>query len=273
MSDYGSLQPDAGDGSVGGGSDDPFEGLSEYGKNYVQTRVTDESHRPIVAQHLREWDRGANAQFQKIHGDYRPYRDLGDLQTVTQSVNFVRRMQADPVGTLKLLVEGEFIKPEDLQGLIPQSQIPSAPTGETDEEQRLARLLDQRLGGVTKQQETLAQQLQQFQRQQQDQQGRQELDRAISHLKQRHGADFDDFAETQTLALAANANIPLDQAAEMVLQGLNKFAQRKVPPRAGFSMPGVGSPASFNKKPEDLSDEEARKAYVAQELMRRAQER
>lgn len=275
MSDYGNLQPGAGDvGSASDGSDDPFEGLSEFGKNYISTRVTDESHRPIVAQHLREWDKGANAQFQKIHNDYRPYRDLGDINTLQQSVNFVRRMQADPVGTLKMLVEGEFIKPEELQGLLPQQQ-PQNVGGEPQDEleTKLAKLLDQRLGGVTKQTETLAQQLQAFQREQQSNQGRQELDKAINTLKSKYGSDFDDFVENQVLALAANAQIPLDQAAEMVMQGLNSYAQRKTPPRAGFSMPGVGSPASFNKKPSELTDDDERKAYVANLLAQRMNQR
>lgn len=274
MSEYGDPTQGGIDPSAQSGSEDPFEGLSEFGKNYIQTRVTDESHRPIVAQHLREWDKGANSQFQKIHNDYRPYRDLGDIQTLQQSVNFVRRMQADPVGTLRMLVEGEFIKPEDLHGLIPQQTSPQGGNVEegSDLEKTLAKLLDQRLGGVTKQTETLQQQLEAFQREQLQNQGRQELDKAINTLKSKYGSDWDDFTENQVLALAANAQIPLDQAAEMVFSGLNQYAQKKVPPRAGFSMPGVGSPASFNRKPEDLNDEDARKAYVAQELMRRMQQ-
>ena len=266
MSDYGSLQPGTDPGSAGSGSDDPFEGLSEFGKNYIQTRVTDESHRPVVAQHLREWDRGANAQFQKIHSDYRPYRDLGDIETVKQQVNFVRRLQADPTGTIRLLMESEFLKPEDLQGLVGTSTPPAgAPSGDSELEQTLSKLLDQRLGGVTKQTETLAQQLQSFQAQQQENEGRAQLDKAISTLKTKHGGNWNDFVENQTLALAAQARIPLDQAAEMVIDGLNQFAQSKVPPRAGFSMPGVGSAASFNKNPAELEGDQL-KAYIANRL-------
>lgn len=269
MSDYGDLQGGSGDGSADSGSD-YLEGLSDFGKNYISTRVTDEGHRPVVAQHLREWDKGANAQFQKIHNDYRPYRDLGDFNTVQQSVNFVRRFQSDPVGTLRTLVEGEFLKPEDIQSLISNGQLPATAQGgdqpKSEMEQTLERLLEAKLGGYTKQTETLAQQLQTFQREQQANQGRQELDRAIGTLKTKHGSDWNDFVENQTLALAANANIPLDQAAQMVLDGMNQFAQTKIPPRAGFSMPGVGSPASFNKKPSEIPDGDELKAYVAARL-------
>lgn len=268
MSDYGDPQGGSGFGSADTGSDDPFEGLSEFGKNYIQQHVTDESHRPVVAQHLKKWDQGANAQFQKIHSDYRPYRDLGDLETLQNHVGFVRRFQADPIGTLQLLTQGDnpFLKIEDLRGLLGDSGGAPPSGGEESElEQTLAKLLDKRLGGVTKQQETLAQQLQAFQAQQQENQGRQELDKAINGLKQKYGSDWNDFVENQVLALAANARVPLDQAAEMIMDGLSNYVKAKVPPRAGFSMPGTGSAASFNKKPQDLEGDEL-KAYIAQRL-------
>lgn len=263
MSDIsGNLPGAAGDGSGAEGSDDLFEGLSDFGKSYLEREVQDPELRKAIAPHIKNWDRGANQKFQEIHQQYRPYRDLGDYDTVQQHINFTRRFNADPEGTLALLLQHEVITQDQLRKLVGQAASPG-PVEEDDIDPKLWKKIEEKFGQFEQSLGGVAQTVQNYQQQQAQERGRQELDRAIEDLRKKHG---DDFHEDFTLAMAAQLNIPLDQAHELVQKQMNGYVQKKIPPRAGFTMPGAGAGASFNKAPSDLSDEQERRNYIAQRL-------
>jgi hypothetical protein len=256
---------------VGAGQDDPFDGLSDFGKQFLETQIQDEQQRVAFAPHVKAWDKGANAQFQKIHEQYKPWRDLGDPDQVKTQINFVNRFNADPEGTLRILLENDALSPTQIRNLLdsiptgqPSGQVSGS--GDDDIEAKIQAAVDARLGKTEQTVGALAQQFTQSQQAEQQRQAAAQLDTAISGMKQKYGNDFH---EDLVLAMAAQSGLDLEAAHQVVSKTFNSALQARIPPRAGYTMPGTGSGASFNKSPADLTDPEQRKAYVAAELARR----
>lgn len=44
--------------------------------------------RPIVAKYIKDWDGNVTKRFQKIHDEYRPYKELGDVEAIQRAINF-----------------------------------------------------------------------------------------------------------------------------------------------------------------------------------------
>ena len=258
-----------GENPVGAGQDDPFEGLSDFGRQFLEREVQDPEMRTAMAPHVKAWDQGANSQFQKIHEQYKPWRDLGDVNNVKQQLNFVQRFNADPEGTLRLLVEHQILTPAQLQNLLGSSAPPAQPSGpgssgQDDVDAKIQAILDARLGKTEQTVGALAHTLSQQQQEAQDRHAMAQLDQAVQGMKTKYGNDFH---EDLVLAMAAQASIDLEAAHKIVSETINGVLQSRIPPRAGFTMPGNGGAATFNKKASDLTDETERRNYIAQRLM------
>lgn len=59
--------------------------------------------RSIVAKYVKNWDGQVTNKFKAIREQYKPYKELGDINTAKQLRELQVRLQSDPVGTFKLM--------------------------------------------------------------------------------------------------------------------------------------------------------------------------
>lgn len=67
-----------------------------------------ESDRPVVEQYVKNWDSKVSGRFQKIHDDYKPYKDLGSVDDIKGYKKIFDMIDSDPEGFFKSL--GEELK-------------------------------------------------------------------------------------------------------------------------------------------------------------------
>lgn len=78
-----------------------------------------EGEREIVAKYVKDWDAGVTQRFQKIHEEYKPYKDLGaDPVTMQQAFQVYQALNSDPKAFYETLTqlmeeqEQEMAEPE-----------------------------------------------------------------------------------------------------------------------------------------------------------------
>lgn len=62
-----------------------------------------ESDRPVLEQYVKGWDAKVSGRFQKIHDDYKPYKDLGSVDELKNYQRIYKMVDDDPEGFFKAL--------------------------------------------------------------------------------------------------------------------------------------------------------------------------
>lgn len=160
---------------------------------------------PSVAEQLKpyvsQWDSGVTKKFEELHGELKPYKDLGDPDTLTDAMAIYQMMDENPQQVLNLLQQAL----QEEGSVIPQnSPVQKAPPAETQElppelQQALAPLTE-KLGMFEKVLEQLA--AGHIERTTADQQAQEdkELDDYMSALEKKHGAFDPDYVMAKMLA-------------------------------------------------------------------------
>jgi len=65
-----------------------------------------EQDRGIVGKYVKQWDGNVTKQFQKIHDNYRPYKDLGDLERLKIANEFFSRFETNPLEVYSIFKQG-----------------------------------------------------------------------------------------------------------------------------------------------------------------------
>lgn len=206
----------------------------------------DEAHREVVAPYLQKWDAGVTRKLQDLHNEYRPYKDLGDPETLGQALQFYRYLEEQPEQLYQLLHQ-QFGNQSQQQrpGFPPQqpgnqtqfdpSQLPEelAPIAPLFQQiQTMGQTLQQYDQKFAQQQRALeligkylTGEIQQSRQSQEDQQ----LAEYMDLLHKQHGEFDDQFVITQVMALAGNkapTSEMWDQAVKhyqsIVQQGVNR---------------------------------------------------
>jgi hypothetical protein len=55
-----------------------------------------DSERPIVEKYVQDWDANVTRKFQEIHGQYEPYKQLGELEDLQTALEVYRMLDSDP---------------------------------------------------------------------------------------------------------------------------------------------------------------------------------
>lgn len=55
-----------------------------------------EGDRETVGKYVKQWDAGVTRRFQELHGKYKPYEDLGDLETLQQAHQLYQLLDTEP---------------------------------------------------------------------------------------------------------------------------------------------------------------------------------
>ena len=65
-----------------------------------------EQDRQIVGRYAKDWDGAVTKQFQKIHEQYKPYKELGDIEALQQAQQFVSRFNEMPLEVYQVFKQG-----------------------------------------------------------------------------------------------------------------------------------------------------------------------
>lgn len=252
------------------GQGDPLEGLSEFGKDYIQRNVSDPTHIPIVAQHIKQWDAGATKKFQEYAEQVKPWKELNVDPTYARgAVELANRMRYDPHGTVRALIEGGLINPEELGFAAAQQQQQAQQNGQQGGldptvAAALEKMLEQRLGPLQGGLGAVATIIKEQQDRVAYEQQSKAFDNEVARLKQQYGENNVD--EDFILAMMAQTNTSPEDAQKMWMQKIDAVRRSAMPPRAPFNMPGQGTPPNFQQKPTDIPDDQMVN-YVANILM------
>lgn len=64
-----------------------------------------EADRETVARYIKGWDAQVTSKFQQVHDQYKPYKDLGDVDTLTQAQQLYNLIENDPKQVYELLAQ------------------------------------------------------------------------------------------------------------------------------------------------------------------------
>ena len=65
-----------------------------------------EQDRQIVGRYAKDWDGAVTKQFQKIHEQYKPYKELGELEALQQAQAFVSKFNEMPLEVYQVFKQG-----------------------------------------------------------------------------------------------------------------------------------------------------------------------
>lgn len=251
----GDLGGGGGGGDAGGGATPPADGAGagqgsqEYSP--IATgflgRVPAE-HRALVEPYVKQWDAGVTRQFQELHSQLNPYKELGDLEQLQAAQNLMQRLEANPweiYGILKQSLETGEYGPQPTGPPVATAQQP------TPQEQGLPGDLPpavvQRLDGLQQIVVAMAQQML-GQQQTSTQQAQDEaLNNALSQAHEEFG-DFDEdavmakYMKDPSKSIADHAGAYMESLNTLLAQRQGGMPQNNLPVilggGAGGALPG-----------------------------------
>lgn len=214
--------------------------LSEFAQGILgQIPETD---RETVGKYLNTWDSNVTKQFEKIHEEYRPFKDLGDYNQVQQAVAVARFLENNPESVYKALHE-EFGPKEKPQ---PQGQ----GFGQEQEQQTQGQS-NPELDELRTMVSTVAQALIQIRDKDSQAEEDRQLDNALSELRKKHG----DFDEDYVLVKMMN-NGGDGEAAVKDFKALQKayFSGGTIPATGAKPPPNLGSGGAMPPQTQDVAN-------------------
>jgi hypothetical protein len=178
-----------------------------------------EGDREIVGKYVKQWDSGVTRRFQELHGKYKPYEELGDLETLQQAHQLYQILDEEP---------------ERLYAALRETFGESEPEGATTEAGEDSGLDEQFQGVVTELQERLEKQnevleaiaeyvIDQHKSVQATQEDK-ELDEYLGLLKDEYG-DFDEEYVLTKMYHGASGDEAVSAWQDMVQQHINAAGQ------------------------------------------------
>ena len=205
-----------------------------------------EADRPIVEKYVKDWDSGVTKRFQSIHEDYRPYKELGDLQDLEAGIQILQALRLDPKAFYTQLsdlikeLEGDEEVPDPIELVQP-------PAGNVDtgEIAQLKAALEDLTGKWTALEQTQTEKAQIA-----------ELDKYMAGLHTEHG----DFNDEYVLLQMAN-DIDAVEAIKMWNNLIEANVNSRKTKTAPIVLPGSGTVPGGQVDPSKL-DKKDRLAYV-----------
>lgn len=225
------------------GTGDLYEGLSDYGRRFVENAPEEE--RPYAAKYVREWDQGYQKKQQEWEQQLQPFRDLGDPEQVRQAVAVANMLQQNPRTVVERLYEAGLLSQDDFSFLQAQQQQDQGGNEDIPPHlmKRFEQMLESKLAPLQQGYGTLAQMQQQKLEEEQQRQQEAALQKDLENLKSKHG----DFDETYVLALMAQTGMNGEDAVKQYQQMLDSAIKQRQAPRAPSIMSGSGNPPNFQK--------------------------
>ena len=139
-------------------------------------------HQKILEPYVKKWDAGVQRRFQELHGQYRPYEELGvDVDTIQQGIQLLDYLQNDPVKLYQALREAG----------VTEEELGQEEPDYSSEEFQLPAEYQQKIGRMEQALASVAQWILDQQKTSQESEEDAELDQYLGYLKDEFG-DFDE---------------------------------------------------------------------------------
>lgn len=220
-----------------------------------------EADRPVVEKYIKDWDAGVTKKFQDIHGQYAPYKELGDPETLSQAMQIAELFDSNPEYLLTEISKalGYTLTPPGTQpgqNVPGQQQLPSTPEVPGNLSPEIQARFDEQQQLLTTLADLFLQQKEAESTQQEDQQ----LESFLADLHKKHG-EFDD----QYILLQIANDVDADQAVKNWTDMLGKYGTntggiRLPPPPPSLS---GGTVPSGTKSVTDMDNKETQKLVAS----------
>lgn len=157
--------------------------LNEFAQG-ILSKIPEED-RTVVSKYIKEWDGGVTQHLQKIHVDYEPYKELGDIDDLKIAMEYISLLQNDPRTFIKTVTDamkeaGMSLNEEDDL----EEEFEETPVGIPKEYQQRMDKMEEMLG-------TMFDRFEGYTTTQEQERQIAQLDKVIDNLHSTHG-DFDD---------------------------------------------------------------------------------
>jgi hypothetical protein len=191
-----------------------------------------ESDRAVVGRYIKDWDAGVTKKFQEIHGQYEPYKQLGDVEKLRQAVEVYDLLDNSP----EIIYETLKQHFGEVQPQVPVNpQTPQVQPGQLNPQlqQALNPFLEPLQAKLQEQQglmEKMAQVILQGTQREQEAAEDRALDQYLAELEQRHGK-FDQRAILMGLYEGKDGDIAVKEWQDSIRQYAPQAQQQNgVPP-------------------------------------------
>lgn len=236
--------------------------LSAYAQNFLAQLP--EGERAKAAEYVTNWDKGFQSHSQQLNAQLAAYRRFGEPDALSQRLEIMERLAADPHGFTKALIEAGYGPAQVAQALQQGASQPQADPyeglppnvakqlQEFEEYKRTTgtqlQRLEAALGGF-------AQQYQSAQQQAEQAEADKALDNMTSDAHTRLGAFDDVWVWT---AMSRQPGLTIDAAVQQFRNMLSQHGVTQTPAPATMSASSLPSPA-----PEPLDSAEKQSAALA----------
>lgn len=157
-----------------------------------------ENERDIVGKYVKQWDAGVTRRFQELHGKYKPYEELGDVEQLQKAMEIYSVLDEDPQRLYNALGEAFGYGSQQGQNGVEGQQQQIGNTGEEDNPLQSAFTeLQGRFDEQAKVLEAVAQYILNQDQVSKQSQEDQELDQYVGLLKEEYGEFDEDYVLTK----------------------------------------------------------------------------
>ena len=196
------------------------DNLSEFATG-VLSQIP-EQDRSTVAKYLKDWDGNVTKKFQSIHEEYKPYKDLGEVEALQEAMYYRSMLQDNPTQFVQMLTEA--IKES---GMYEDDEVDD----EVEEPQNTgsyAPEIEQRFGQMETMLGTMLQKFEQFQGGIQEQQQMAELDKELERMHSKYG-DFDEDYVLLKIELGASPDQAIEAWNENIVKKYGSSTHKPAP--------------------------------------------
>lgn len=86
---------------LNGGSE--LDGFSDFAKG-ILNQIPEED-RTVVSKYIKDWDSNVTKQFQNVHEQYKPYKELGEPDAIREALGWIELLNSDPVSFINNVQE------------------------------------------------------------------------------------------------------------------------------------------------------------------------
>lgn len=245
---------------LGQGSEPPAGGGEpDYSLASDFLQRVDEADRATVEKYVKQWDAGVTRRFQELHGQYEPYKALGEPEQLQQAIAVMQLLEEQPQAIYQILLEdiqngaewaqalqqaGGQQQQQNSEGAPDASQsfqgLPPEVKAQLDEQQRILEQLAQIVVGDKTAQQQAAEDA--------------ALEQYMSNLK----TEFGEFDENYVLALmegGMDGAEAVKSFQSLLQQHINQaFSGQQVP----VPLSGGGAPPQQQQKVTELGKRDVR---------------
>jgi hypothetical protein len=214
--------------------------LSGYAKSFLET--VPEEHRPVLQNYLPQWDSNFTKYAQKVQGELKGYRELGDYETLTNSRRLYDTLLNQPQVIYDYLVNQGYGKQE--------ARAIAEEMGSSEEPDPT----EQRLAEYEKYIAAMASWIQNQETMSQEAYEREMLETTMEELKQQYG-EYDRTWVLRAIAAGADPEEAVQEFHQLVQNVVNQRAKAPAPKvLSGSGLPPVNKPDLANASSKDTKD-------------------